>query len=464
MKYLTPAIATLVALLWIFSGWPQLSSNPDIPPQPQVASADTTSTYYTGTATEVVTNKCSWENIGNATGDTTDTATTCDLGGNGSFTSVLSATNFGFTSTDIPADSTIDGVTVEVEWLTQDTSVSDDTVQLTTDGSNGVGDNKAGNLSQTTKTIQTYGGSADGWGAGLTQADVTSANFGVILRYIKDTGGPPQLVSVYRVRVTVEYTPPNQPPNAPSQDAPTDGATDVSKTPNFLMTTTDPDGDNLGYKTTIYSDSGCSTVVQTHDQSVDSTGWAGTDATCTNSPTSCYTSGTQGDFTVQSGDALTAGTQYWWEASALDPDGSGTFTDSGLCYSFTTAATISITVSDGSIDYGGVQAGNTNDTISLGDTQTVTNTGDVTIDLNIVGQDTACPWTLAATAGTDQYVHEFSTDSGGVWTALTTTNQTLATGIAAAGTQDFDLQLTSPTDSSCDTEQSVDVTVQAVQQ
>ena len=133
----------------------------------------------------------------------------------------------------------------------------------------------------------------------------------------------------------------NSAPNAPSQDSPANSATGVSATPTFLMTATDPETNNLGYKVTIYSNSGCSTVVQTNDQAVSSTGWTGTNASCTANPTSCYTSGTQGSYLTQT--ALSASTQYWWKASAKDPDGNGSFTDSSTCNTFTTAAAVSLT-------------------------------------------------------------------------------------------------------------------------
>ena len=137
----------------------------------------------------------------------------------------------------------------------------------------------------------------------------------------------------------------NKPPNSPSQDSPANSATGVSVTPTFLMTATDADTtvDNLSYKVTIYSNSACTTVAQTNDQAVSSTGWTGSNATCTANPTACYTSGTQGSFLTQT--ALSASTQYWWKASAKDPDGNGTFTDSSTCNTFTTGAAQSLTFS-----------------------------------------------------------------------------------------------------------------------
>ncbi len=146
----------------------------------------------------------------------------------------------------------------------------------------------------------------------------------------------------------------NKPPNAPTQDSPANAATGVSVTPTFTMTATDADTtvDNLSYKVTIYSNSGCTTVVQTNDQAVSSTGWTGSNATCTAAPTACYTSSTQGSFLTQT--ALSASTQYWWKASAKDPDGNGSFTDSSTCNTFTTGAAQSLTfsISDNTIGFG----------------------------------------------------------------------------------------------------------------
>ena len=146
---------------------------------------------------------------------------------------------------------------------------------------------------------------------------------------------PPWFNVVYAKKNT------NVAPNAPTQNSPSNGATGVSLTPTFTMTATDDDQDNLGYKVTIYSNSGCTTVVQTNDQSVSSTGWTGTNATCTAAPTACYASSTQASYLTQS--ALSGSTQYWWKASAKDPDGSTTFTDSSTCNNFTTEAAASLT-------------------------------------------------------------------------------------------------------------------------
>ena len=134
-----------------------------------------------------------------------------------------------------------------------------------------------------------------------------------------------------------------------------------------------------------------------------------------------------------------------------------------------TVENISLTVADGTVTYGTLGVDTLKDTTSSGlnDSQTATNNGNVNEDFNIKGSDSA-NWVLAATAGADEYFHKFcrgdtgTCDSTPVFTALTTAYQTLDTAVAANGTQIFDLQINTPTSSSNFTEQSVNITVQAV--
>jgi len=260
----------------------------------------------------------------------------------------------------------------------------------------------------------------------------------------------------------------NKPPNTPSQDSPANAATGVSVTPTFLMTATDADTtvDNLSYKVTIYSNSACTTVVQTNDQAVSSTGWTGTNATCTASPTACYLSGTQGSFLTQT--ALSASTQYWWKASAKDPDGNGTFTDSSTCNTFTTAGavySVSITPA-GDIAYGFVSLSNSTTTIGSTYTKTATNDGNTAEKLNVKSSDatTGTAWTLASTIGSNQFKHEFSTTTGATWTVMpdSATYVTAKPSVAVSGTVDFDFRLTAPSVSTDYQQKSITITVQAV--
>jgi hypothetical protein len=121
---------------------------------------------------------------------------------------------------------------------------------------------------------------------------------------------------------------------------------------------------------------------------------------------------------------------------------------------------ISVTVNDGEIDYGEIDLGGSKSTVDLNDTQIVTNSGSGVLDFNIRGYN-ALAWTLDTTSSSNHYVHEFATDGGTVWTALTLNYQSLVTNVAQGATVDFDLRLTIPTETSS-TSQDVYVTVQAV--
>jgi len=129
------------------------------------------------------------------------------------------------------------------------------------------------------------------------------------------------------------------------------------------------------------------------------------------------------------------------------------------------AAIISVTITaNGTISYGTLPAGTSKSTIQLVTTPVAKNNGNVAEDFKIKGQNTACQWTLAATAGNNQYVHEYSANSGGSWTPLTTAgDQVLVSNIAVNGTQTADLRVTTPTITNCYNSQSADVTITAYQ-
>ncbi len=136
-----------------------------------------------------------------------------------------------------------------------------------------------------------------------------------------------------------------------------------------------------------------------------------------------------------------------------------------------TVENISVSVSDGTIAYGTLGQNSTTSTVAgIGnDMQVATNDGNVTENLNIKGQNSAS-WTLAGAAGADEYVHRFCNDTDldcsapvANYTALTTNYQTLDTSIAPAGTVNFQLHINTPNPSSVYVQQSVSVTVQAVE-
>jgi len=142
--------------------------------------------------------------------------------------------------------------------------------------------------------------------------------------------------------------------------------------------------------------------------------------------------------------------------------------DTGTVTATVTAQNVAVSVADGTVTYGTLSLSGTASTTAAGsgldDSQTATNDGNVASTFNIKSQDSA-NWTLAGAIGSDDYVQEFcitDCETTPTWTALTTSYQELAAGVAAAGTQDFDLKIIVPSSSSNYTSQSVDVTVQVV--
>lgn len=160
-------------------------------------------------------------------------------------------------------------------------------------------------------------------------------------------------------------------------------------------------------------------------------------------------------FLTQSSFLLFVGVITWSAASAAT---------SATVTATVTVQNISVTVADGTVAYGTLGS-NTSAGTNGSDTQTATNNGNVAEDFNIKGQNSA-NWTLAGTTASDQYVHRFCTATCGSaptnYTALTTNYQALAVGVATSGNQTFDLYITTPDPSTVFTQQSVDVTVQAV--
>lgn len=131
-----------------------------------------------------------------------------------------------------------------------------------------------------------------------------------------------------------------------------------------------------------------------------------------------------------------------------------------------TAQSISVAVTDGAVSYGTIATSTTEDTTSSGvnDSQTADNDGNVTEDFNVRGFNTAA-WTLAGTAGAENYTHKFCTttcDTTPSWTALTTNYQQLSNDVADTGNQVFDLEIGTPTTTATYTQQTATVTVQAV--
>jgi hypothetical protein len=160
----------------------------------------------------------------------------------------------------------------------------------------------------------------------------------------------------------------------------------------------------------------------------------------------------------------TANTAYCFRMVESDGSQIGTYSVIPQVTIPSSAIVSVVLTSDGTVAYGLVAPGGTTSTIALSDGQLAENDGNVTEIFNIKGQDTSCPWTLAGSSGSEQYQHEYSTTTGSFWGTLTTSYQTMSTGVAASSDVDLDLRITVPTATACFTQQSTDVTIQAVEE
>lgn len=161
--------------------------------------------------------------------------------------------------------------------------------------------------------------------------------------------------------------------------------------------------------------------------------------------------------------SLSGGVTYYGRAFAHNSAGYSY----GGEVSFTTAViSISIT-SSGTISYGLVAPSASKDTTS-GGTQSAQNGSTIAENFNIKTSNATggTQWTIGSSAGANIFVHEFSTNGGGAWTKFTAADsyQTLATGVAASGTQNFDLRITAPSSTTDYQQKSITITIQAVGQ
>jgi photosystem II stability/assembly factor-like uncharacterized protein len=154
-----------------------------------------------------------------------------------------------------------------------------------------------------------------------------------------------------------------------------------------------------------------------------------------------------------------------WPDAILHYSGGGGSSGTVTCN--VTPQIISLTVADGSVDYGNVALGGTRTTLDLQpvDSQTITNTGNLAekIEVNCSDATGGVTWTLvpSSSIGLDQFAHQWSTDSGTNWNDLGYDYATLKDSLDPSGTQPFDLKLWMPTSTSDTLSKSIIVTVMA---
>ncbi len=129
-----------------------------------------------------------------------------------------------------------------------------------------------------------------------------------------------------------------------------------------------------------------------------------------------------------------------------------------------TVQNISMTAANNTIAWGTLPVSTASST-NPAYTNTLTNTGNVAENFLVKGQNSA-NWTLGTAIGSDTYVESTCATSCTTaptgYTALTTTNATLASNIAAAATSPMDVYIKTPSSSTVYTSQSVDITITAV--
>jgi hypothetical protein len=429
----------LLIVLWLFSGWPPVWHSPNFPPQVHKAIAVSQGPLYTGTGANFNDlGLTAWSNPTNIQGDTTSTAATVNITLNGAASQRLRASNFGFS---LPSSATVNGVTVEVEAGSANNSRQRwNSVQLLKGGVE-TGNNNSDASSINAKSIKTFGGATDGWGASLTASDVNSSGFGVSLK-IDRNSSQSTTTSIYRARISVDYTAVSA-PTVTTQAA--SGITSNTATANGTITATG--GENADIRGFVYD-----TVSRTLPGNVapGSSGYANFAQDTGSFGTGAFTKGLTG---------LNSGATYYARAYAHNSAG---YSYGGEISFTTILISVSIT-SDGTIAYGVLNEGESKSTIDLSDTQTVQNDGNSVANFNI---KTSAPsgWSLGLTAGPDTFVHEYSVNSGGNWTKLTTADsyQTLVGNIAVSATQNFDMRITAPNPSTSTTEKTINITIQAV--
>lgn len=159
--------------------------------------------------------KVAWTNPSNALSDD-DVYASVTLT-SATYTDWLRLTNFGFTSSDVPAGSIINGIEVEIQVFAIDNNntSSFSSVLLRNASAAQVGTSQAPATlwSPANANITfTLGGPTNDWGgAGITQADVVSSNFGLDISIQKNSSGF-DTDEVDYAKIRIYYTLPASPP------------------------------------------------------------------------------------------------------------------------------------------------------------------------------------------------------------------------------------------------------------
>ena len=121
----------------------------------------------------------------------------------------LRATNFGFTNSDVPIGSSIDGFEIEVVQFRNGSPVTSSTLIKLVKGLSVVGSDfgVSGDWA-TSETTVTYGSSTELGGTSWTQSDVVSSNLGMVLSVTLGSGFAliDRVQLVEQIRMRIHYT------------------------------------------------------------------------------------------------------------------------------------------------------------------------------------------------------------------------------------------------------------------
>lgn len=129
----------------------------------------------------------------------------------------------------------------------------------------------------------------------------------------------------------------NEPPATPTLIFPPASGTAISILPEFQLSTTDINNSYIDYAIELFSGASCGTLLNTVTETSSTAGWLNEDS---NSGTA-YASGIilsdSSVATYQYPTQLTPNQAYSWEAKAIDPGATNTYSALSACQSFTTA-------------------------------------------------------------------------------------------------------------------------------
>ncbi|MDO8436243.1 MAG: hypothetical protein Q7S82_02560, partial [bacterium] len=180
----------------------------------QVAADANTSEKNPGTITETTyaaSGTVAWVAPQNASSSADNTYATSSIT-DWQWTKYIMATNFGFTSGDIPASSTINGIVVSVEKSANNISrILDGSVMLVKQGTTTGSDLRDGtNYWGTSDASTTYGSATNTWGVSWTDEDFTATDTSGVAfsAYKGSSAGTTFITFIDAIWITVYYTAP----------------------------------------------------------------------------------------------------------------------------------------------------------------------------------------------------------------------------------------------------------------